>query len=232
MALFGKNKLADIIEGSTDANILLMTDDENGDALFVDDIYTDSPDELGLSQSRIAQIQEIRAGFGNDIIDMTSQRFAYTGPGLAIRGGAGNDTIWANKGDNWLFGDAGNDRLVGASGNDVIAGGIGNDRMHGGGGDDVFTFCDNWGVDNVEQLEGGSVTLWFASGDESNWNTETMTYTDGENSVKVTGVTSVNLKFGDDGSDQFATLSSIGAFLDANSERIFEESGKGVLASL
>ena len=28
--LYGKNKLADIIEGSTDANILLMTDDDNG----------------------------------------------------------------------------------------------------------------------------------------------------------------------------------------------------------
>ena len=29
---FFQNKLTDIIEGSTDANILLMTDDDNGDA--------------------------------------------------------------------------------------------------------------------------------------------------------------------------------------------------------
>ena len=122
--------------------------------------------------------------------------------------------------------------IVGASGDDVIVGGIGNDRMHGGGGDDVFTFCDNWGVDNVEQLEGGSVTLWFASGDESKWNADTMTYTDGENSVKVTGVTSVNLKFGDDGFEQYAMLAQAGAFFDATSERIFEEEGKGILASL
>ena len=233
-AVFGKNKLADIIEGSTDANILLMTDDENGDALFVDDIYTALPGSVSEQQSRIAQIDEIRAGFGNDIVDMTSQRFEYIGDGLTIRGGAGNDTIWANKGDNRLFGDAGNDRIVGASGDDVIAGGIGNDRMHGGGGDDVFTFCDNWGVDNVEQLETGTVTLWFASGDESNWNAETLTYTDGDNSVTVKGVTveQVTLKFGDDGSDQFAMLSGMGAFFDATTERIFEESGKGILASL
>ena len=40
VTLNGKNKLADIFEGSADANILLMTDDTNGDALFVDDIYT------------------------------------------------------------------------------------------------------------------------------------------------------------------------------------------------
>jgi len=53
--VFGRNKLTDIIEGSSDANVLLMTDDDNGDALFVDDIYSASPDERGLSQSRIAR---------------------------------------------------------------------------------------------------------------------------------------------------------------------------------
>ena len=59
-----------------------------------------------------------------------------------------------------------------------------------------------------------------------------MTYTDGDNSVTVKGVTSVALKFGDDGSAQFASLTSMGAFFDVTSERIFEESGKGILASL
>lgn len=165
---------------------------------------------------------------------MTSNRIEYTGDGLTIRGGAGNDTIWANKGDNRLFGDAGNDRIVGASGNDVIAGGIGNDRMHGGGGDDIFTFGENWGADTVEQLATGSVTLWFISGSMENWNAETLTYADGGNSVKVSGVAAeqVNLKFGDDGTDQYAALAQAGAFLDITSERIFEEPGKGMLASL
>ena len=231
LSLVGKNKLTDIIEGSTtDANVLLMTDDSNGDALFVDDIYSASPGELGLSQSRIAQIDEIRAGAGNDIVDMTSNKFEYTGGGMTIRGGDGDDTIWANKGDNFLFGDAGNDRIVGASGNDVIVGGTGNDRMHGGGGNDVFAFCNDWGADKVKQLGTGTVTLWFASGSEDNWNAETLTYTDGDNSVKVSGITSdkITLKFGDDGSDQFATLSGMGAFFDATSERVFE----GILASL
>jgi Ca2+-binding RTX toxin-like protein len=232
-ALAGKNKLTDIFEGSTDANTLLMTDDANGDALFVDDIYSASPGKLGLSQSRIAQIDEIRAGAGDDIVDMTSNQFEYTGDGMTIRGGDGNDTIWANKGDNFLFGDAGNDRIVGASGNDVIVGGIGNDCMHGGGGgNDVFTFCDNWGTDTVEQLADGAVTLWFTSGDESHWNAETLTYTDGDNSVTVKGVTSVELKFGDDGSDKYDKLLSCGAFAESTSQKIFEEPGKGILASL
>ena len=142
-------------------------------------------------------------------------------------------TAW-NKGDNMLFGDKGDDRLVGASGNDVIAGGIGNDSMHGGGGEDIFTFCENWGADEVKQLASGSVTLWFASGDQTNWNEATMTYTDGTNRVTVLGVTAeqVTLKFGDDGSDQFASLSAMGAFADFTSQRIYEDSAQGIIASL
>ena len=126
-----------------------------------------------------------------------------------------------------LFGDAGNDRIVGASGSDVIVGGIGNDRMHGGGGNDVFTFCANWGTDTVEQLTGGSVTLWFASGDESKWDPDTLTYTDGDDIVQVSGVSAdkVALKFGDDGSGQYAALASAGAFAEFTSRNIFEESG-------
>ena len=233
-AVFGKNMLSDIIEGSTDANVLLMTDDANGDALFVDDIYSALPGSVPEQQSRIAGIDEIRAGAGNDVVDMTSQRFEYIGDGLTIRGGDGNDTIWANKGDNWLFGDAGKDRIVGASGNDVIAGGIGNDRMHGGGGNDVFAFCEDWGTDTVEQLATGTVTLWFASGDESKWHAESLTYTDGANSVTVKGVTAeqVTLKFGDDGSAQFASLASAGSFDAFTSRKIFEESDNGLLASV
>ena len=167
---------------------------------------------------------------------MTSNKFEYTGDGLVIRGGDGDDVIWANKGDNLLFGDAGNDRIVGASGDDLIVGGIGNDRMHGGGGDDVFTFCENWGIDTIEQLAGCSVTLWFLSGDESKWDEATLTYTDGDNNVKVSGVSAeqVELKFGTgttpSDAELFAALSDAGAFDAFTSRKIFEESG--TLASL
>ena len=131
-----------------------------------------------------------------------------------------------------LFGDAGNDCIVGASGDDVIVGGIGNDRMYGGGGDDVFTFCENWGADTIEQLAEGSVTLWFATGDESNWNSEAMTYTDGENSVTVSGVSAENvmLKFGVEQSEVFVQLYYKDAFAEFASQKIFEQSG--ILASL
>ena len=230
----GKGKIQNLFFGSSDSNVLCLTDGENGDAIFVDDVYTELPEEIGKNTARLYRIQEIRAGAGDDIVDMTSQQFEYTGEGLTIHGGEGNDTIWASKGKNVLFGDVGNDRIVGASLSDVIAGGIGNDRMHGGGGDDVFSFCNNWGNDTVEQLAIGTVTLWFASGSLTNWDANTMTYTDGDNSVKVSGVTAeqVSLKFGDDGSKQYATLSTSGAFAEYTSRKIFEVSGTGILASL
>jgi len=230
----GKSRFHDLFFGSTDPNILYLTDGENGDAIFIEDVYTVLPETVEEQQSRLAMIREIRTGAGDDIVDMTSQMFEYTGEGLTIRGG-GNDTIWANKGDNFLFGDAGNDRIVGASGNDVIAGGTGNDSMHGGGGHDIFTFCENWGVDSVEQIAGGTVTLWFVDGDESNWDASTLTYSDGGNSVTVSGIGAgdILLAFGGSGDPEwFAALAETGAFDGFSSERIFEGPDAGILAVL
>ena len=230
VVLEGKNVIGDIFVGSEDASILLLTDDANGDALFVDDIFSAFPDGLE-AQARLARIGEIRAGAGNDVVDLTSQRFAYVGDGMTVRGGLGDDVIWANSGDNLLFGDAGNDNLVGAGGNDVLVGGSGDDTLHGGGGDDLFAFGGDWGNDTVVQLATGKVTLWFQDGDEADavWNAEAsmLTYTDGNNSVTVAGVSQENitLKFGDDGSEQYDTLLAAGAFDGFTSERIFENRG-------
>ena len=233
ISLAGKNKISDIFYGSDDSNVLLLTDDSNGDALFVDDIFTALPCELSEQQARLSQIEEIRAGGGNDIIDLTSQRFTYQCDNMAVFGGEGNDTIWANSGTNILFGDAGDDRLVGGNGSDVLIGGSGNDRMHGGGGDDIFTFGGNWGNDTVEQLDGGIVILWFETGSYANWNADTLTYFDGYNSVKVSGVSKDDTAviFADAiGADTFTTFQDIGAFLDSSSEKIFEDKNSGMLA--
>ena len=216
--LTGKNKIEDIFEGSADASVLLMTDDANGDALFVEDIYS----VLG-NQARFAQINEIRAGLGDDIVDMTSQIYAYSGDSIRIYGGEGNDTIWGGAANNILFGDAGNDSLAGGSGSDLIVGGSGNDTMHGGGGADIFTFGGDYGTDSVEQLADGSVTLWFESGSEEFWDAENMTYSCDGNSVTVTGTANVTLKFG-----STAEAAIAGAFEDSATRKIFEE--KAMLA--
>ena len=76
-----------------------------------------------------------------------------------------------------------------------------------------------------------STTKMYIINRQSN---ETLTYSDGTNSVTVKGVSAeqVTLKFGDDGSAFYSALASAGAFDAFTSECIFEESGKGMLASL
>ena len=212
--LRGKNIIEDIYSGSDDANILVLTDDSNGDVLFLDDVYS----ALG-TQARLSNIDEIRAGAGDDIVDMTSPKFTCLGDGMTVYGGMGNDTIWANSGENTLFGDAGNDRIIGGDGNDSIIGGAGNDSLHGGGGNDIFCFGENWGSDTVEQLAGSEVILWFENGSLANWDASSLTYVDGNNSVTVTGVASgnVSLRFGS--SPESAPA---GAFEGSVSNRVFE----------
>ncbi len=230
VAIAGLNRIRDTFSGSaSDANILYLSDTANGDAHFMDDIYS----EFG-EAARISLIREIRAGAGNDVVDMTSDRYTAELAGMTVRGGSGDDVIWGANGGNNLFGDAGNDRISGGTGDDVIAGGSGDDTLVGCGGNDTFVFGENWGADTVEQSAGGFVTLWFASGSEANWDAATLTYTDGDNSVVVSGVTAdrVTLKFGDDKTETFAGLSAMGAFADLTSENIFETKDTGIIASL
>ena len=226
--LKGMNVIGGVFDGSDDSTILVLTDDDNGDALFLDDIYSAYPDGVS-ARKRLSKVNEIMAGAGNDVVDLTSHRFGYADGGVTVHGGLGDDVIWANSGDNWLFGDAGDDRIVGGSGDDVVVGGNGDDVMHGGGGDDIFCFCDDWGKDTVTQTATGTVTLWFADGDESKWDATKCTYTNGENSVTVTGVASTNitLKFGDDGG-QYSELQAAGAFDAFTSEMIFEDKNVGM----
>ena len=234
-SITGKNRIRDTFTGS-DANILYLSDTSNGDALFMDDIYSEFGDA-----ARLNNIREIRAGAGDDVVDVTTERYAGI-PGVAVngmtvRGGAGDDVIWGSGYNQKMFGDDGNDWIVGSAADDVIAGGAGNDTLAGGGGSDTFAFGGNWGADTVSQAATGSVTLWFESGDISKWDASTLTYTDGANSVKVSGVTAdkVTLKFGDDGSAQYKALAAAGAFLESTAEAVFETEAmrtNGILASL
>ncbi|MBR7139913.1 MAG: AIDA repeat-containing protein, partial [Lentisphaeria bacterium] len=222
--LAGKNRLDEIFEGSSDANVLVLTDDLNGDALFVDDIYT----ALG-DRARMEEIDEIRAGAGADVIDMTSLRYGYSGKEITIHGGDGDDVIWTGGTDSVLFGDAGDDRLAGSTCFDVFAGGSGNDTMCSGGGNDIFVFSGEFGNDTVEITDYSEVILWFDAGSSEKWDPVRRIYRSGSNSVTVTGSGAVDLKFGDEGG-RYAEFAEAGLFDDVSSRKIFEEKDKGMLA--
>ncbi len=220
VSLKGKTRFSDIFEGSaTDANILVLTDNAKGDALFLDDIFTTPPAGTEKNDARITQIREIRCGYGDDVVDMTSTTLAYESS-MTVYGGYGNDVLWGGSGENHLFGDQGDDRIIGGNADDIIIGGTGSDVMHGGGGEDIYVFCKNFGKDTVEQLENGRVILWFESGSQAQWDEETLTYSHNGHSVTVKGVAAENieLKFGTDTTDLPAD-----AFASFASSMVFEQ---------
>ncbi len=199
VSLTGKNRFSTVFTGSDDATTLFLTDDANGDAFFLDDVYTANG-----SDARIRKMSEIQAGAGDDIVDLTSTRFAYeehASKQLTVRGGDGNDILWGNAGHNIMFGDAGNDKIYGGSDDDVLVGGIGNDTMHGGGGDDIFCYSNsfNWGSDTITQLAGGTVTLYLDGIDRNDCSISgsTLTWNDGTHtgSITLNGVSWDSVKF-------------------------------------
>lgn len=199
VSLTGKNRFSTVFTGSDDATTLFLTDDANGDAFFLDDIYTANG-----SDARIRKMSEIQAGAGDDIVDLTSVRYAYeehASKQLTIRGGDGNDILWGNAGHNIMFGDDGNDKIYGGSDNDVLIGGTGNDTMLGGGGDDIFCYGSSfdWGSDSITQLAGGTVTLYLDGIDRNDCSISgsTLTWNDGTHtgSITLNGVSWDSVKF-------------------------------------
>jgi Ca2+-binding RTX toxin-like protein len=68
-------------------------------------------------------IGDVSLGLGNDLYD--GRKGTIDG---AIRGGGGNDKLYAGAGDDAIHGEAGNDILIGGAGRDVLNGGTGTDR--------------------------------------------------------------------------------------------------------
>ncbi|WP_158530953.1 calcium-binding protein [Candidatus Williamhamiltonella defendens] len=85
---------------------------------------------------------------GNDNIFDDSARLH------TLRGGEGEDTIIATKGNKKLFGDAGHDQLFSGQGDDELNGGQGNDRLSGGKGDDTYWIERDHGLTNIEDSGG------------------------------------------------------------------------------
>ncbi len=222
----GMNRFRDVFSGSSDANILCLTDTLNGDAFFLEDIFSENG-----NTARLQLIDEIRAGAGNDLIDLTSTLYLSNNPGLIVRGGDGNDFIWANDDGVFLFGDAGNDSIRGGNGNDLIAGGASDDMLYGGGGSDVFTFGDEFGNDIIRQNAGSEVTLWFAEGEviqtEQRGEDAVFIGLNGTVTVENFSVSAVKYYIGTAGQDElYKRYQELGAFAAASSTTLFSTDTK------
>jgi len=158
--LAGKNKFEDVSDGGADADILRLTD--TSDAFFLHDSFSGFYEEVttvtdgmgNQSAKRVIGIETIEAGGGDDIVDLTSETFRIDEVlGMEVRGGDGNDVIWASVGDDTL--DGGND-------DDILFGGRGDDVLTGGSGADTFQFTASSGHDRITDFGDGDKIQIFA----------------------------------------------------------------------
>lgn len=144
--------------GGTDA----LVGGDGNDAIFLDDRVSAGEQ----TNPRIVSIEIIDAGAGDDIVDLTSDRFAYGD--VSLHGGAGNDTLWSSSGDDRLDGGAGNDRLAGGAGRDTLLGGEGSDRFEfqrlGDAGDLIADFESGAGGDVIDIADLLALDTDFADG--------------------------------------------------------------------
>ncbi|WP_298861541.1 hypothetical protein [uncultured Sulfitobacter sp.] len=124
---------SDVVYGGDDHDTLVLS--EQQDAFFLDDDLSAFHSLIGIRNNdsevsgvaRFSGIEVIDAGAGNDIIDLTSERYQLNGEGLTISGGEGNDTIWGSNDDETISGGNGDDHLFGGAGADFLIGGAGSD---------------------------------------------------------------------------------------------------------
>ncbi len=119
----GTNGSLDTFDGGAGFDIIEMTN--GNDAFFLQNPYYDV--NSNSSPFRIVDVEQINAGDGDDIVDLTDNDLTYGD--IIINGGAGNDYLWSS---------IGNDTLDGGDGNDNLWGGVGNDTIYGGAGDDII----------------------------------------------------------------------------------------------
>ena len=155
ISIAGKRQSQDILDGGAGNDTLIGTG--RSDAILLDD--TSSPAQG--SGPRIVGIERIEAGAGNDVVDLTSRRYAYGN--VTIDGGSGNDVLWSSSGNDVLLGDSGNDRMDGGAGNDYLNGGTGRDAVDGGEGVDALQ--GGSGRDELRDTSGNGL-LDGGSGDD------------------------------------------------------------------
>jgi hypothetical protein len=169
--LNGKTRFEDVMDGGADVDTVELTD--ASDAFFLHDSFSGFHSSLTLANdydgrsgtARIENIENINAGDGDDIVDLTSPDYSLDGQNIAIDGGNGNDTLWGS--------DA-NEILNGGTGDDVLFGGAGTNTLTGGSGADEFQFTRTSIADTVTDYDltsGDQLAFFYGAGsEEADWN--------------------------------------------------------------
>jgi len=161
--LDGKTRFGDVMDGGANVDTVELTD--GSDAFFLHDSFSGFHSSVTLVEdydgrlgaARIANIENINSGLGDDIVDLTSPNYSLEGQDITVDGGSGNDTLWGS--------DA-NETLKGGVGDDVLFGGAGTNVLTGGADADEFQFTGSSTNDTVKDfsLSDGDTLRFFNKG--------------------------------------------------------------------
>ena len=207
----------------SDYDIIILPDSH--DALFAHDAFSDIfetdflyEDNQGrLTTNRINGIEEIRAGGGNDIIDLaTDSLFSSGSNSLLVLGEEGDDILWGRSDQDTLNGGEGDDTLYGGSGGDLLIGGAGADDFEFSGEARNTTYGENR-IADFSPEEGDQLIFHNSTnGSDTYWDPESIQFQYGQLTIDFLYSDShypnfLTINFGTDGNPTDITLEEIQA---------------------
>lgn len=179
VSLQGMNIISSLVDGGSGYDKILLSSE--ADALFLSGTQINFSDYGALgyqSNNLLLNIEEIRAGAGNDIVDLTRSQPLEHETHFSIYGEEGDDTLWGFEGDDYLSGGEGNDVLLGGAGADTLSGGAGADTF-------IFTVTSSRTlITDYDPLEGDE--LHFFSTREGKFDLSSLIVTEDYASISVT----------------------------------------------
>ncbi len=187
----------------------------NSIALSVGDNQSTAPDEpitvsgtadrltlpSGTGRPVEAIVIDARALPDNTVLELVNIEFAViVGENVTVRGGAGQNIVFAGMGSQDIMLGDDDDELHGGDGNDVIGSAGGSDQLHGDVGNDTVFGGD------------GNDTLWGGLGDDSldgNAGNDTASYSDATSGVKVRLSKTVRQDTGGAGKDLLKNIDNL-----------------------
>ncbi|MCW2308844.1 calcium-binding protein [Rhodobium gokarnense] len=162
---------ADTLVGGNGHDIVTYVSADAGVKVHMGDLTFNEGDAAGDSYSGVEEM--IGSAFADEIIVVDDNFWLSGGAGNDtltavgvsndVKGGSGDDVIYAGTGNDTLWGDDGNDILFGYEGDDSVMGGLGDDYAIGGVGNDVLS-----GGEGADELHGhaGADTLYGGAGSD------------------------------------------------------------------
>ena len=154
-----------ISSGGGDDSIYVEVWGESSSKALVDGLIEAGDGDDYITVDGEIENSEIDAGDGDDVVDL------YGSGNATVKGGAGDDELNGDRGDECLEGGTDNDILNGYEGNDTLKGGEGDDildagsgldQLYGGDGEDTFILNHGDGHTIIRDFTIGEDIIEFA----------------------------------------------------------------------